>query len=263
MMVLLIIWRKFVAFLSSQTDIPVRTEESLIGAMLPFLRGSRHIAVGSASPIPAAAAFLSRELSSDPPRVTVLGSRDSAFFIDGGREMFDCTAQGRLDTFFLGGVQIDGAANINLMGLGNYPDLVRRFPGNYGSTYMYYTARKTILFTPKHSTQTLVPNVDYISATGTSPPNVQRAGGPVALVTNLCVFSFDKNRKRFRLESVHSGHDAEEVRSSTGFDYDVGPNVPETATLSQDILDCLRGMVAERLAATYPAFAAAVWGISK
>ncbi len=33
---------------------------------------------------------------------------------DGGRELFDEAAQGRLDAFFLGGGQIDGDGNLNL-----------------------------------------------------------------------------------------------------------------------------------------------------
>ena len=54
-------------------------------------------------------------------RVSVLGSARHNPFTDGGRELFDCAAQGRIDAFFLGGGQIDGAANINLVGVGGYP----------------------------------------------------------------------------------------------------------------------------------------------
>ncbi len=248
--------------MSKQIETPMCSEEILICAILPYLADSQHIAVGSASPIPAAAAFLAQELRPKEIRITVLGSRHDAFFIDGGREMFDCAAQGRIDTFFLSGVQIDGAANINLMGLGQYPKLARRFPGNYGSTYMYYTTRKTILFRLDHELKTLVRNVDYISAAGISPRNEYRAGGPTALVTNRCVFSFDKESERFLLESVHPGHSVEEVRINTGFDFDVVPNLTETQPLSSQYLALLRGPVAQRVVATYPAFAASVWDIS-
>ena len=54
-------------------------------------------------------------------RVSVLGSERHNPFTDGGRELFDCAAQGRIDAFFLGGGQIDGGANINLVGVGGYP----------------------------------------------------------------------------------------------------------------------------------------------
>ena len=58
----------------------------------------------------------------------------------------------------------------------------------------------------EHSRRTLVEQVDFVSAPGTSPPNVYRRGGPIALVTPLCHFAFDKAKARFRLESVHPGH---------------------------------------------------------
>ena len=70
---------------------------------------------------PGAAALLARERSGGRLRVSVLGSERHNPFTDGGVELFDCAAQGRIDAFFLGGGQIDGAANINLVGVGGYP----------------------------------------------------------------------------------------------------------------------------------------------
>ncbi len=51
-------------------------------------------------------------------RVSLLGSEEHNPFTDGGKELFDCAAQGRIDAFFLFGGQIDGRGNINLIGLG-------------------------------------------------------------------------------------------------------------------------------------------------
>ena len=65
-----------------------------------------------------------------------------------------------------------------------------------------------------------MPKVDFISAPGTSPPNVYRPGGPIALVTNRCVFGFDRSAQAFRLASVHPGHTVEEVIEHTGFAFD-------------------------------------------
>ena len=39
--------------------------------------------------------------------------------------------------------------------------------------------------------------------------------------TRLALFDFDRARRRFVLRSVHPGHSADEVRSATGFDYDI------------------------------------------
>ena len=94
------------------------TPEIMIAAIARMLRGLDHIAVGASSPIPGSAALLVRALSNGATRVSLLGSREHNPFTDGGKELFDCAAQGRIDAFFLSGGQIDGAGNINLVGLG-------------------------------------------------------------------------------------------------------------------------------------------------
>ena len=114
--------------------------------------------------------------------------------------------QGRIDVFFLSGGQIDGEGNINLVSVGDYDKPKARFPGSFGSAYLYYVVPKVILFRVEHSRRTLAPKVDFISAPGGSPDNVFRPGGPVALIANRCLFDFDRARRRFRLASVHPGH---------------------------------------------------------
>src|SRR5436305_6045882 len=180
----------------------------------------RHVAVGNASPIPALAALTLRERGGGRPYVSLLGSRRHMFFTDGGRELFDCAGQGRLDVFFLSGGQIDGSGNINLVSIGDYRKPKVRFSGSFGSAYLYFVVPRVILFRLKHSRRALVEKVDFISAPGTSPENVYRPGGPVALVTPLCLFAFDRDNKRFRLESVHPGHSVEEVLDNTGFAFE-------------------------------------------
>jgi len=94
-----------------------------------------------------------------------------------------------------------------------------RFPGSFGSGYLYYVVPKVILFRLEHSRRTLVPKVSFISAPGGSAENVHRPGGPVGLITNRCLFSFDRAAKRFTLASVHPGHTVEEVIENTGFEF--------------------------------------------
>src|ERR1700734_3728545 len=183
-----------------------RDEELLADVICRLIGDVRHVAVGAASPIPATAALLARERGERPPYVSLLGSRDHTFFTDGARELFDCAGQGRIDVFFLSGGEIDGEGNINLVSIGDYEKPTVRFPGSFGSAHLYYVVPKVVLFRTEHSRRTLVPRVGFVSAPGGSAPNVYRPGGPVALVTNRCLFSFDRDRRRFRLESVHPGH---------------------------------------------------------
>jgi len=240
---------------------PVRDEELLADVIARLIGDVRHVAVGNASPIPATAALLARARGHGRPYVSLLQSRKHNFFTDGARELFDCAGQGRIDVFFLSGGQIDEAGNINLVEIGDHDHPKVRFPGSFGSAYLYYVVPKVILFRTEHSRRTLVPKVDFISAPGASEPNVFRTGGPIALITNRCLFSFKDGR--FRLDSVHPGHTVEEVIEHTGFDFDRPKDVPETPAPSPESLALMRGTVAQELAEVYPQFARQVFGVGE
>src|SRR5579863_7016154 len=237
-----------------------RDEELLADVICRLIGDVRHVAVGAASPIPATAALLARERGGGRPCVSLLGSRTHTFFTDGARELFDCAGQGRIDVFFLSGGQIDGEGNINLVSIGDYAHPKARFPGSFGSAYLYYVVPKVILFRVEHSRRTLVPHADFVSAPGGSEDKVFRPGGPIALVTNRCLFDFDRARRRFRLKSVHPGHSTEEVLDNTGFDFDRPAEVPVTPAPLPETLKLMRSTVAPMLAEVYPQFAAQVFG---
>jgi glutaconate CoA-transferase, subunit B len=233
-----------------------RRTDLLIGVLASLLEGSTTVAVGNLSPIPAAAALLWQTRAPAGREVMLLGSHRHSPFTDGGRELFDCAGQGRIDAFFLSGGQIDGEANLNLVGTGAYPQLEHRFPGSFGSAYLYFLVPQVILFRAEHSRRVLVPRVDFVSAPGGSPPNVYRPGGPAALVTGRCVFRFDREGGRFRLESIHTGDTLESVLEHTGFDFDAPVSVPRTAPISDQDIEVLRSTVLDELAEAYPRFVA-------
>jgi glutaconate CoA-transferase subunit B len=235
-----------------------RDEELLADVIARLIGDVRHVAVGNASPIPATAALLARERGHGRPYVSLLQSRRHNFFTDGARELFDCAGQGRIDVFFLSGGRIDGHGNVNLVSTGDYQRPQVRFPGSFGSAYLYYVVPKVILFRTEHSRRTLVPRVDFISAPGSSAPNVYRSGGPIALVTNRCVFAFADGH--FTLASVHPGHTVAEVSEHTGFDFVRSESVPETPPPSAETLRLMREVVAPQLAEVYPQFARHVFG---
>ena len=236
-------------------------EELLACAIARLIGDAAHVAVGAASPIPASACELLRAKGGGRPRLSLMHQRKANPYTEGSRELFDLAGQGRVDVFFLGGAQIDGEANINLVATGEYPKADARFPGSFGSGFMYFAAKRTILFREEHSKRVLVPKVDFISAPGWSPPEVWRRGGPQALVTGKAIFAWQKDQRRFRLESVHPGHALTDIRENTGFDFDSGADVPDTPTPSVKDLELLRGPVAEKIAENYPAFAQRVWKI--
>jgi glutaconate CoA-transferase subunit B len=189
-----------------------------------------------------------------------LHKRSGNPFTEGTRELFDLTGQGRIDLFFLGGGQIDGSANLNLVGTGEWPGMGVRFPGSFGSAFMYFMTPRTILFREEHTPRVFVEQVDNISAPGVSAPGVFRRGTAQALVTGRCVFRFHPERARFSLESVHPGETVESVRETTGFTFDVTGDVPFTPDPTAEELALLRGPICDEMMETYPEFCARVFG---
>jgi glutaconate CoA-transferase subunit B len=225
--------------------------ELMIALLAREAMGLAHVVAGTISPVPAAATLLAQALGGT--RATILGSKRFNGFTEGGRELFDCAAEGRIDGFFLSGGQIDGEANINLVGIGDAAQPKVRFPGSFGSAYLYFLVPKIVLFREEHSRRSLVPRVDFISAPGKSAPGVYRRGGPKVLVTGMARFSF---AGRFRLESIHPGHDLAAIVEATGFDFDRPDRPPVTPAPTGEELSLIRGRIRDEVAETYPVFAA-------
>jgi len=242
----------------------IKREELLISQLSDLLVNDKHVAVGAASPIPGAAALLAKEeakLVNKRLRVTILHSNKYNNFTDGARELFDCAAQGRIDTFFLGGVQIDGQANINLVGTGSYPKIEKRFPGSFGSALMYFVVPQIILFREEHSPRTLVNQVDFVSAPGVSDENIYRPGGPKYLLTNRALFKFNKDLKKFSLLKLNQNQAIQDIKELTGFKFDISENISDMLDPDTSRLKILRDKIAPMVSEFYPEFTDRIWGI--
>jgi len=242
----------------------IKREELLISQLSDLLVNDKHVAVGAASPIPGAAALLAKEeakLINKRLRVTILHSNKYNNFTDGARELFDCAAQGRIDTFFLGGVQIDGQANINLVGTGSYPKIEKRFPGSFGSALMYFVVPQIILFREEHSPRTLVDQVDFVSAPGVSDENIYRPGGPKYLLTNRALFKFNKDLKKFSLLKLNQNQTIQDIKELTGFKFDISENISDMLDPDTSRLKILRNKIAPMVSEFYPEFTNRIWGI--
>lgn len=234
------------------------TQQEFLAVVLSRLAAdAQSIGVYNTMPIPAAAALMVLAQRKGDLVLSILGSfKYNKLFTQGIREQYDFSAKGRLDLQFFAGGQIDGQGNINLVGVDGYPQSRVRFGGSFGSALQYYTGRRTVLFRIEHSKRVLVPKVDFISAPGISPKGVYHPGGPIALVTGMCLMRFDRQRARFVLESVHPGHTVQAVKDATGFDFDCPAQVPVTPAPSAEELAVLRGFARTEVAEVYPNFAA-------
>lgn len=199
-----------------------------------LLRDGETVFFGVASPLPMVAALLAKRLHApglviltipggvDPrPRQLPL-STVSPHLLAGATaqitlaDIFDLAARGRLDTAFLGGVQIDQQGRINLSAIGDPRHPKVRLPGGAGSAALMPTARRTILWRTRHDARTFVEHLPFVTAAG----NVDR------VVTPLCVLR--RVYGILQVESIHPSSSAEEVRESTGFPVEIGPETPIT-----------------------------------
>jgi glutaconate CoA-transferase subunit B len=230
-------------------------DEVIICLIARLLADAGTVAVGSSSAIPAAATLLAQELYPNRTRALIFRNRHNNPFPEGGVELYDRIGQGRIDVLFLSGGQIDGQANINNVGVGDYPRTQVRFPGSFGGPFIYMMVPRIILFREEHTTRTLVSKADFISAPGLTPPEVYRRGGPTDLVTGKAAFTFDREAGRFTLASIHPGYTLADIESSTGFSFEAPANVPETTAPPREWLRMLHGPIKAKVAETYPEFA--------
>jgi glutaconate CoA-transferase subunit B len=203
-------------------------------ALARLLRDGETVFFGVASPLPMVAALLARRLHApglviltipggvDPaPSALPISTVDPGLLVGAPAlitlaDVFDLSARGRLDTAFLGGVQIDRAGRINLSAIGDPRRPKVRLPGGAGSAALMPTARRTILWRTRHDPRTFVPELPFVTAAG----NVDR------VVTPLCVLR--RLDGALDVESVHPFSSPDEVRGATGFPVTVGPGTAVT-----------------------------------
>ena len=231
-------------------------DELLAVLMAREVRDGEVAACGALSHLPAAGLLLAKESHAPNAELIILNTVFRPF--QTSRQFHFLAQRGELGLFFVSGVQIDRHGNYNLHQLGADPDHPRtRFPGGYGGGMIYYAAKRTIVFRTEHTRRSLVEQVDFVSAAGSSPPNVVRPGGPSKVITPKAIFRFDKEAACLRLASVHPPYTLADIRENTGFDLGAAEPVATTPPASQEELAVLRQVVRRRMieTGTYAAWA--------
>ncbi len=164
----------------------------------------------------------------------------------GLEDLFDLELAGAFDVMFVSALQIDPYGNLNLARLGPRDRPAFRGPGTVGLEFAP-CARQLVAFFRRHSRQTFVERVDFISGFGYGEGpgsrkhwGLEETDGPKFVVSNLAVMDFCPERKRMRLQSVHNGVTIDEVRAQTGFDLIVPERVTVTAPPTPEELYLLR-----------------------
>jgi acyl CoA:acetate/3-ketoacid CoA transferase alpha subunit/acyl CoA:acetate/3-ketoacid CoA transferase beta subunit len=160
-------------------------------------------------------------------------------------EIFDLANRGQMDVVFLGGVQIDKFGNLNMSIIGDdYTHPKVRLPGGAGGPLMIRTFRRVVSWRSNHSKQCLVDKVSFITSPGwISSAKGIRHGGPDIIVTDLCIFRFNRKSKDVWLESIHPGVNLETVKNQTGFSFKVPTNVPFTSPPTNQECTIIRSII--------------------
>lgn len=167
----------------------------------------------------------------------VSGMADSLLLLHGGR----------VDLGVLGCAQIDRFGNINTtaIGPGGYAAPSTRLPGSGGANDIASMAKNVVVVT-RHNRRTFVESLDYLTTPGylTGPGAREAAGlpggGPVAVVTDLCVFEFDEASRQMTVASIHPGVTREQVIEATGFPLAIPEDVAATTAPTPAQLVLLR-----------------------
>lgn len=218
------------------------------------LRDGETVAVGSVSPIPALACLLARATHAPAVRLILLGNPEHFPFNGGMQEFYNFALRGRLDVFFGSGAQIDAQGNFNLSAIGDYAKPAVRLPGGRAQGALPFVVNRFFLFRTDHSRRVFVPRVDFVTAPGSSPPDVYRPGRLAGVVTDLCVFELSPERGRLEVASLHPGVRLEDVQARTGFPVHAPSPVPASPAPTARELELLRGRLREELAEFYPEF---------
>ena len=159
--------------------------------------------------------------------------------------------RGYVDVGFMGGAQIDRFGNLNSSFIGDAANPKIRLPGTGGGNDI--SSLTDMIVAMKHEKRRFVEKVDFITSPGFLSGGDSRsqagltAGGMYKIVTDLAVLGVDPDSKRLRIEALHPGVGADQVRANTGFEIEVASNATVTDPPTEQELGVLRQLDPDRL----------------
>ncbi|MAI71716.1 MAG: 3-oxoadipate--succinyl-CoA transferase subunit B [Rhodopirellula sp.] len=161
-------------------------------------------------------------------------------------EIFSYWLQGgRVEVGFLGAAQVDRYANLNSTVIGNYQAPKVRLPGAGGAPEIAAQAKETLIII-NHDRRKLVEKVDFITSAGYLDGGDSReraglkAGGPTAVITDLCVLRPESQTRELVVTQLHPGVTRERVAEATGWDVRFAKDLSQTQVPSDLELSTLR-----------------------
>lgn len=143
-------------------------------------------------------------------------------------------AQGEVDLGFIGGAEVDRFGNLNTSYVGPPATPKVKLPGSGGGADIAILSRRWITLMT-HEKRRLVERASFVTSPGygDGTPGWRKrngllGGGPVAIITTLCLFRFPESGGEAYVASIHPGRTAAEVRAETGWDVQFGAGALET-----------------------------------
>jgi glutaconate CoA-transferase, subunit B len=151
---------------------------------------------------------------------------------------------GRVNLGFLGAAEVDKYGNLNSTQVEGKNGMVR-LPGSGGACDIASLAHRFVALL-EHSRHRLPEKVSYI----TSPGNGQGPGwrkkvglprgGPSAVITTKCVLRFDNQSGQAFVSTLHPEVTVEDIKTNTGWNVDVAPDVKNTPEPTAEELQAIR-----------------------
>lgn len=219
-----------------------------VGMRLPILA----YAVARNAHAPGARGLFEVGLMRDQPAAAFLGTMGDPPNVAGAlwatrmSNVMALMAQGHVDLGFIGGAEVDRFGNLNTSYVGPASRPKVKLPGSGGGADIAILSRRWVTLM-SHERRRLVEKVSFVTSPGHGDGtpawrkrNGLLGGGPVAIITTLCVLRFPKEGGEALLASVHPGHTVDEVRAETGWELQVADHVSETLPPSQSELAAIR-----------------------
>lgn len=137
--------------------------------------------------------------------------------------------------------QVDPHGNFNNIAFGkdyHHPRL--RMPGTGGIPDVTTYLNDVLLYVPRHSRVTFVPQLDFCAGLGHNSAR-KHGKGPRCLITDLGQFDFANGC--MRLTTYHPGVSIENIQAHTGFNLEISPEVTQTDAPTDDELELLRSEI--------------------
>lgn len=136
--------------------------------------------------------------------------------------------RGNVDVGVLGSAQVDRHGNINTTVIGRYDAPKVRLPGSGGACEIALLAGATLVITPLHR-RAFPERVDFVTSPGFLGGGDERSrlgirgGGPRAVVTDRCVFTFQDGE--LTLSALYPGVELEAIRAEIAWELRVAADL--------------------------------------